>query len=66
MGFERTGGKPKGVVAYNRRKGYERAFPSMASCARTLDVDVSQVSRAVRSGNWVFTLMMPVKVRLAI
>ena len=40
MGFERTGGKPKRVVAYNRRKGYERAFPSMASCARTLDVDV--------------------------
>lgn len=66
MGFGRTGGKPKRVVAYNRRKGYEMAFPSMASCARTLDVDVSQASRAVRSGNWVFTLMMPVKVRLAI
>ena len=44
----------KRVVIYNDRRGVEQTFPSMAEAARTLDVDVSQVEKARKTGNWVF------------
>jgi len=59
-------GRCKSVTVFNSRRDISMTYPSMAEAARVLDVDVSQISRAVRNGNWVFSLALPVKVRLAI
>ena len=58
------GCRGKTVVAYNRREEYEQRFPSMRECARTLDVDVSVVNKAVKTGQWVFGIVN-VRVRIA-
>ena len=55
----------KKVTIYNTRRGVEQTFPSMAEAARTLDVDVSQVEKARRSGQWVFAKDLQVRVRTA-
>ena len=55
----------KKVTVYNDRRGVEQTFPSMAEAARTLDVDVSQVEKARRSGQWVFAKDLQVRVRTA-
>ena len=53
----------KAVKVYNDRKEYEMTFRSMSEAARSLDVDVSRISRASRTGQWVFSPMLRVKVR---
>lgn len=53
----------KAVKVYNDRKEYEMTFRSMSEAARSLDVDVSRISRAVRSGQWVFAKGMNVRVK---
>jgi len=53
----------KKVTIYNERKGVNQTFPSMAEAARTLDVDVSQVEKARKTGNWVFAKGLEVRVR---
>ena len=58
------GCKGKAVIAYNPRHEYEQRFPSVRECARTLDVDESRISRAVKTGQWVFGTIN-VKVRIA-
>lgn len=55
--------EPKKVTVFNDRIGVRETYPSMATAARALDVDVSRVSRAARTGQWVFTPGMNVKVR---
>jgi len=55
----------KKVTIYNERKGVNQTFPSMAEAARTLDVDVSQVEKARKTGNWVFAKGLEVRVRTA-
>lgn len=54
----------KKVMVFNDRKGIRETYPSMCKAARALDVDVSRISRAVRTGQWVFG-SMNVKVRYA-
>ena len=46
--------RKKPVVAYNNRKGFEMHFASVRECARTFGLDVNRISRAARSGAWVF------------
>lgn len=53
----------KAVKVYNDRKEYEMTFRSMSEAARSLDVDVSRISRASRTGQWVFSQGLQVKVR---
>ena len=53
----------KKVTVYNTRRGVEQTFPSMAEAARTLDVDVSQVEKARKTGSWVFAKGLEVRVR---
>ena len=53
----------KKVTVYNDRRGVEQTFPSMAEAARTLDVDVSQVEKARKTGSWVFAKGLEVRVR---
>ena len=55
----------KAVTVYNEKKGISMRYRSQAEAARVLDVDVSQVNRAVKTGQWVFALRMPVKVKRA-
>ena len=53
----------KSVTIFNNRKGVKQTFPSMAEAARTLDVSISEISRAARTGQWVFSKGLEVRVR---
>ena len=53
----------KAVKVYNDRKEYEMTFRSMSEAARSLDVDVSRISRASRTGQWVFATGIAVMVK---
>ena len=53
----------KKVTVYNDRVGIRETYPSMTRAARALDVDVSRVSRAARTGQWLFTPGMSVRVK---
>lgn len=55
--------RPKKVTVFNDRIGIRETYPSMTRAARALDVDVSRVSRAARTGQWVFTPGMSVRVK---
>ena len=55
----------KKVMVFNDREGLRMTYPSMCKAARALDVDVSRISRASRSGQWVFG-NVSVKVRRAV
>lgn len=54
---------PKKVTVYNDREGVRMTYPSMCKAAKALDVDVSRVSRAARTGQWVFCPGQAVRVR---
>ena len=51
------------VTVYNEREGVRMTYPSMCRAAKALDVDVSRISRAARTGQWVFTPGMSVRVK---
>ena len=53
----------KKVRIYNKNKEIDQEFPSMAEAARVLDVDVSSIHKARKTGQWVFATGMAVKVR---
>lgn len=55
----------KRVIIYNERRNICQLYPSMAEVARVLDVDVSQVEKARKTGQWVFAKGLCVKVRTA-
>ena len=49
------GGKGVPVVVYNDRLGIKQTFQSKIEAARVLDVDASQVYKASKTGQWVFS-----------
>lgn len=51
------------VTVFNDRKGLRMTYPSMCKAAKALDVDVSRISRAARTGQWLFCLGMNVRVK---
>lgn len=54
----------KKVTVYNEREGVRMTYPSMCRAAKALDVDVSRISRAAKTGQWVFCPGQVVRVRL--
>lgn len=54
----------KKVTVFNDREGVRMTYPSICKAAKALDVDVSRISRAARTGQWVFG-NVNVKVRIA-
>lgn len=56
--------EPRKVTVYNDREGLRMTYSSMCRAAKALDVDVSRISRAARTGQWVFCPGMSVRVRL--
>ena len=56
--------EPRKVTVFNDRIGVRETNPSMTRAARALDVDVSRVSRAARTGQWLFCPGQVVRVRL--
>lgn len=55
--------KPRRVTVFNDRVGLRMTYPSMCKAAKALDVDVSKVSRAARTGQWLFCPGMNVRVK---
>ena len=55
--------KPRRVTVFNDRVGLRMTYPSMCKAAKALDVDVSRVSRAARTGQWLFCPGMNVRVK---
>lgn len=55
--------EPRKVTVFNDREGLRMTYPSMCKAAKALDVDVSRVSRAARTGQWLFTPGMSVRVK---
>ena len=56
--------EPRKVTVLNDRIGIRETYPSMCRAAKALDVDVSRISRAARTGQWVFCPGQVVRVRL--
>ena len=57
--------EPRKVTVFNDREGLRMTYPSMCRAAKALDVDVSRISRAARTGQWVFCPGQAVRVRPA-
>ena len=55
--------EPRKVTVFNDREGVRMTYPSMCRAAKALDVDVSRISRAARTGQWVFCPGQAVRVR---
>lgn len=55
--------RPRKVTVFNDREGLRMTYPSMCKAAKALDVDVSRISRAARTGQWLFCPGMNVRVK---